>query len=109
MGYVFTATVSPITATQPVTYLWQATGQTPLEQSSGLSHTVTFTWEAPGTQTITVTVTNAGGTISSTHVVTVASHKLYLPLLMRSYSPSSLSGVSVDAVPPDGWSGRERK
>ena len=61
-SYTFTATVSPDTATLPITYTWQATGQSPMTHTSSLTVTdiVTFTWPAPGTQAITATVTNAG-------------------------------------------------
>ena len=32
-SYTFTATVSPITATTPLTYTWEATNQTPVTQT----------------------------------------------------------------------------
>ena len=44
-AYTFTATVSPLTATVPITYFWQATGQSPIMHTgSELSDTVVFTW-----------------------------------------------------------------
>lgn len=67
----FTATVAPVTATLPVTYSWQATGQTTLIHSDGLSDTAAFTWSTPGPQAITVTATNAGSTITDTHAITI--------------------------------------
>jgi M6 family metalloprotease-like protein len=81
-SYTFTAAISPITATQPITYVWQATGQPPLTHMGGLSDTVTFNWSTPGSQTITVTAANAGGTITNTYIVTVYT-TLYLPLIMH--------------------------
>jgi hypothetical protein len=65
--YTFEATVNPITATLPITYVWQATGQTPVAHTGDLSDTVTFTWPLPGMQTITVTTTNAQGIVTDTH------------------------------------------
>ena len=73
-AYTFNATVSPITATRPITYVWQATGQSPVTHTGGgLNDAVTFTWPTTGTQTITVTATNAGGTATQTHQVTIVS------------------------------------
>jgi hypothetical protein len=83
-GYVFTATMSPITATLPITYVWQATEQSPATHTSGLSDNVTFTWSTPGTQAITVTATNAGGMVTGTHVITIR-RRLYLPLVLCNY------------------------
>jgi len=69
--YAFAAAVWPITATQPVTYLWQATGQAPSTHVGGLNDTVTLTWDAPGFQAITVTATNAGNAVTGTHLLNV--------------------------------------
>lgn len=70
----FTATVNPITTTQPITYLWQATGQAPVTHANqGLSDTLAFTWTAAqvGPQMITVTAMNALGSISTTHSLNI--------------------------------------
>ncbi len=70
-GYTFTATVSPITAAHPISYVWQASGQAPVTQMGGLSDTVSFVWSAPGVQVVTVTATNFGGVVTGTHVITI--------------------------------------
>ncbi|MBU1746364.1 MAG: NPCBM/NEW2 domain-containing protein, partial [Chloroflexi bacterium] len=79
-GYTFTATISPITATTPITYVWQADGQSPITHTSGLSDTVALTWNTTGTKSITVTVTNIGGTVGDTHVsaITLPTNTVYL-------------------------------
>jgi len=70
--YTFIATVSPITATLPITYVWQTTGQSPvMHTNGGLSDIITFTWSTTGTQAITVTATNAGGTVTGTATINV--------------------------------------
>jgi thermitase len=71
VDYALTAAVSPITASQPISYVWQATGQAPVVHTGGLSDTVSFVWPTPGVQTITVTATNFGGVVTGTRVVTV--------------------------------------
>jgi hypothetical protein len=81
------ATVSPITATQPITYVWQATGQPSVTHTGGeLNDAVTFTWNVTGTKTITVTATNAGGAASNHYFVTInepSRRTVYLPLVIR--------------------------
>ncbi len=90
--YQFTAAVSPITATLPVTYVWQTAGQAPQTHLGGSPGDVmTFTWNITGVQTITVTATNIGGTVSSTHLITVTDGQapapnltaIFLPLILR--------------------------
>jgi parallel beta-helix repeat protein len=69
--YVFIATVSPLTATQPITYVWQASGQSPVTYVDGLSSTDTFTWSTTGTQVITVTASNVCGSAKANHTITI--------------------------------------
>jgi uncharacterized repeat protein (TIGR01451 family)/CSLREA domain-containing protein len=66
----FVATVSPATASQPITYVWQATGQPPATHlGGGASDAVSFVWDAPGAKTITVTASNVTSTVQATHTV----------------------------------------
>lgn len=67
----FTATVAPTLATTPITYVWQASGQSLVTHTRGLSDTASFIWTQPGTQVITVTVTNVVSTVVATHVITI--------------------------------------
>ncbi|HET92042.1 MAG TPA: hypothetical protein ENN99_15080, partial [Chloroflexi bacterium] len=69
--YTFVATVSPTTATQPLTYTWQASGQAPVVHSGGLSDTVTFNWAVSDTHTVTVSAVNFGGAVSGSHTIAV--------------------------------------
>jgi plastocyanin len=74
LAQTFTASVSPITATQPITYIWAATGQTTVTRTDkGLNDTFVFTWPAPaiGPQMITVTAVNSVGSASATHAITI--------------------------------------
>ena len=81
------AHTSPADATPPLTYTWQATGQTPVVHTGGLVDTVQFTWAEPGEQQITVTVTSAyGGPGATTHTglgQAIEIKKVYLPLVVR--------------------------
>jgi protocatechuate 3,4-dioxygenase beta subunit len=69
----FSATVSPITATLPITYLWQATNQAPFTHSGLLTYTdlANFIWSTTGSQVVTVTASNISGTVSATQVITI--------------------------------------
>jgi photosystem II stability/assembly factor-like uncharacterized protein len=83
-SYTFTATVGPISAALPLLYAWQATGQSPVTHTAGsVSDSATFAWAVTGTQVITVTAANAGGTVISTHNITVELYHIYLPLVLR--------------------------
>jgi hypothetical protein len=79
--YTFTAAVSPLTTTQPITYTWQVTGQEPLTGSSGLSHTVSLVWDIPGFKTIQVTAVNIEFEITATYGLLIHD-RIYLPLIL---------------------------
>jgi hypothetical protein len=83
-AYAFTATVSPPTATLPVTYTWQASGQSPISQVGYvLSDTATFTWTATSMQAITITAANCGNSAVGTHSIFLYRSRIYLPIVMR--------------------------
>jgi len=63
---VFTATIMPADISVPITYTWQASGQLPITHTNGLSDTISFVWDSPGTQVITVTATNIHGSTADT-------------------------------------------
>jgi thermitase len=67
----FIANVHPITAAQPITYVWQATAQTPITHTGGLSDDFTCTWDVIGPQQVTLTVANTGGIVTVTHTITI--------------------------------------
>ncbi|HZY41142.1 MAG TPA: hypothetical protein VFF59_03990, partial [Anaerolineae bacterium] len=75
----------PVTATQPITYMWQATGQSDVAHLGGITDTIVFTWAAGtmGTQLITTTASNDGGSVTGTHFIIFGASKIYLPLVMR--------------------------
>jgi len=87
-GYAFTATVSPITTTLPITYVWQAAGLPVVEHSGCLTDTVTYTWNTSGGQDISVTAANAGGTVTGTHLITV-----YTPVV-AAFAAAPTSGLA---------------
>ncbi len=88
------ATVSPATAMLPITYTWQATGQTPVTHVvNDITDRVAFTWgvtgtnfyPVTGTKHITVTASNGYGTAQGHHTLTVkpGRSRVYLPLVVR--------------------------
>ncbi len=67
----FIATVIPISATQPITYVWEATDFAPVIHGGGISNTHNFTWSVPGAKTLTVTASNATGVATNTYSVLI--------------------------------------
>jgi CSLREA domain-containing protein len=93
--YLFTTTASPVTATTPITYLWQAVGQSPITQVSGLSDIFSFIWSTTGTKAITVTAANASSAISMTRWITITS------VAGDAYEPNNTC-AQAKSIPTDG-------
>ncbi len=70
-SYTFTATVSPGTAVQPITYTWQASERPAAIHTGGTLDTVTFTWDMPGSKAITVTAVNRAGEAAGHYAVVI--------------------------------------
>ena len=65
-------TVSPPTATLPLTYTWS-----PIPDSGQGTETATYNWATPGPKTISVTVENvAGAAPPGTHDIVIAEYKV---------------------------------
>jgi endonuclease/exonuclease/phosphatase family metal-dependent hydrolase len=71
--YTFTATVTPISTTLPITYTWMADNQTTMTQVvTGTMDSVAYAWVTSGVQMITVTAANNAGMVMATHVITIS-------------------------------------
>jgi len=83
--YPFTTTVSPAETTLPITYTWEATGQTAVYTTTSiLTNTISYSWAVGGTKMITVTATNAAGSVIDTHPIIIDSTRwIYLPVIAR--------------------------
>ncbi len=107
--YVFVANITPLSATQPITYVWQAIGQSTLIHADrGISDSVIFTWTLPGLQLITVTASNAGGRVSDEHVINLESSTRYVAMsgsdsgnnCLNSDAPCATVQHAVDEAQP---------
>ena len=86
----YTATVSPLTATQPITFVWQATSQLPVTHTlASITDSVTFQWSSPGPQLLTVTARNTAGVAQSSYGVTLSNP---VPLLTGLSPTMTLAG-----------------
>ncbi len=96
--YSFTANINPITATQPITYQWQADNQLMVTHSNGLSDTVSFAWPGTGQKFITVTAQNDGGIAIDTHSITITDPITDTPvagLVAFNNSPTELAQATI--------------
>ena len=65
--YTFTVNVFPLTATVPITYVWQGSEQlVVMTNSTTTSHTISYTWNITGLKAITLTATNEGSIVTAT-------------------------------------------
>jgi hypothetical protein len=87
------AAILPVTTTTPMTYTWEASGQTTIIHASELelADAVMFTWPVSGTQVVTVTATNGLAVVSDTVSITVtqSSGAIYLPLISKNWPPAA--------------------
>jgi uncharacterized repeat protein (TIGR01451 family) len=91
---LFTATVTPVTATAPFTYVWQAEGGlSEMHSMRGTADSVNVIWDTPGDKTITATATNLLNTVVGTHTV----HVVGVPVLAigKSGPPQALVGAPI--------------
>ncbi len=88
-AYTFIASVSPLTATLPITYTWQVTDYAPLVVVGGPSNNQSFTWLTEGAKSIVVTADNGlGAPKTATYnleVSSVVEYSIYLPLVLRNH------------------------
>jgi ELWxxDGT repeat protein len=94
LEYSFTAEVSPEDAATPVTYEWQATGQSGVTNSGGLSDTVSFNWATPGTKTVSVTASNLF--TSLTEEITISVNLPAVPLSELILSGAEQGKVGIE-------------
>ncbi len=81
----FTANVEPISSTLPISYNWEASDHPPITETGGLTDTVGWAWETPGTYAITVTASNLAESVMDTHMITITEslYKVSLPLVFK--------------------------
>lgn len=78
----FTATVTPINTSVPLTYVWTVEDKAPITHTNGVMDTVTFTWEKPGLHHIAVSATNLAGSVIGGWDIEVYV-KVFIPLGLR--------------------------
>lgn len=87
--YTFTAAVTPLTATLPLTLTWEATGQTTVSHAiATYTGTMSYTWPLTGTYAVTVTAANEGGDVVAARTIVInPTHRVFLPLALNRYPP----------------------
>jgi hypothetical protein len=87
----YTAGITPLTTSLPLTYTWQIGSETPVVLTDGLTSTFTVPWTTPGTFTINVAATNDAGTVTETQTVVVAAPPTFITLTA---APTSTVGTT---------------
>ncbi len=86
----FTAAVTPLTVTLPLTFTWEATGQDTVVHTveDSYTDTVSYTWSLTGAYALTVTVSNPEGSANAYRTILIdPEYQVYLPLVLRDYPP----------------------
>jgi hypothetical protein len=104
-GYIgesipFTATVSPIDSTTPITYTWEATGLPPLTHTGEIVDRVDFSWEETGRKAITVTASNDGGTVVDTYSIDIVPIVPIVSISGPAYSSVGLENIFTATIIP---------
>jgi hypothetical protein len=84
------ASSSPLTATWPVTYTWQASDQATRVHIGGFLDMVDLTWTVTGLMKITVTAENCREIVSAQHSIAVEpalQYSTYLPWVLKYSAP----------------------
>ncbi|MFO7682077.1 MAG: CARDB domain-containing protein [Chloroflexota bacterium] len=96
----FTATVSPLTAVQPISYTWWLADLPPVFQTNGISDTLNAAWSTPGTKNISVTAANNYGTVTAYHSFEIVEQKLlFLPLVAKPACEQHTAALTLDYEP----------
>jgi glycosidase len=88
-GYVFTATVNPISTTLPLTFTWEYDLGAIVEgvvypTVTGLSQPHVISWAVAGTYAITATASNQAGAATDVyHFTVMPTWRVYLPLAIK--------------------------
>jgi ELWxxDGT repeat protein len=84
-AYTFQANISPLDASVPITYVWQATGFDPVTHVGGLSDSITFTWVEPGLKTVQVDLSNPVSALHAEMTITINEVEMpvYLPAVSK--------------------------
>lgn len=99
---LFTGSITPPTATLPITYTWQATGFAPVTRLVfDVVDTVAYQWNVTGTKRITLTGANLYGQAGITHSITITGlpeapgYQIYLPLILNSSAGRSAAALTA--------------
>lgn len=98
--YRFVAEIEPIDATQPIEYTWELSGRPPITQMNGANDSLNITWSEGGTFDVTVTASNAYGSVSGQATIVI-----YAPITSVAVSgpsiglPDTLYEFTAAAVP----------
>lgn len=75
----FTATITPITTTVPITYVWSIDDQLVFTHTSGITDTISIPWDNPGLHQVGVIASSPVGFVDDNNTITIYI-RVYLPM-----------------------------
>lgn len=101
----YAVSANPIAGSDPITYVWQATGLSPVTHTNrGLTDTVDLVWALAGSKAVTVTTLAATGTFSATMLANVTepvTQSLFIPIVNGPAGPEPTP--TPPTIPSSGW------
>ena len=96
-NHTFTATIAPLAAAMPITYVWQATDLAPITHSiNQVTDAVNLQWTTVGTKTITIIAANPVNIVTNTYSIVIES-----PDIGDTYEPDDVC-AQAQAISTDG-------
>ena len=80
--YTFTATVSPLDTTVPISYTWLVDGEEAIGHSGSLTDELVFRWEVEGEHSIKVIAANPAGGVAEQWTVLIYG-RIFLPVSVK--------------------------
>jgi hypothetical protein len=84
LSYTFTADVTPITATLPISYSWSASENPTYVEVAGPGSNRSFSWDSYGLKTVQVTISNPVSSLALTDTILIEPYTIYNPLMRKS-------------------------
>ena len=90
--YTFSTVITPVDATQPISYTWSPTPS----DGAGSQATAAYRWDIAGVSSLSVALDNCGGTVDADHTITISASA---PIPATLLQPDDLTYLGAFRLP----------